>query len=74
MSKYGLSMADLKGKKSVEFMDKIKPWIDQLPSKKRVLAYFCLVLKASEQVPLVHQDEVISKAQDLYYETRQERG
>ena len=72
MSKHDLSLAQLKGKKSSLFIQKVNKWVDGFPPDGKRSAYHCLLIFASEQIPLVHQDEVIQKAQDLYYEIKQQ--
>lgn len=74
MSKYGLSFAQLKAKKTESFFDKVNKWVDTFSSADKRYAYHCLLIFGSEHIPLVHQDEVIARAQDLYYEVKQGRG
>jgi len=74
MSKHGLSLAQLKAKKTESFFDKVNKWVETFSSADKRSAYHCLLIFASEHLPLVHQDEVIARAQDLYYEVRQQRG
>ena len=71
MSKYGMSPVVLSAKKSSTFMDKVHKWTAKLSGNDRRQVYYDLLLYASEQIPLIHQDEVIQKAQDLYYEIKQ---
>ena len=74
MSKHGLSQAQLKAKKTRAFFDKVQPWLNKVPREDRQAAYYHLLIFASEQIPLVHQAEVLEKAQNLHYELQQGRG
>ena len=71
MGKHGESFTELKGRKQRTFFIKMNEWLIGKDAEDRRSAYHCLLVYASEHIPLVFQDEVFEKAMTLFDEIKQ---